>query len=187
MKKIIVIVGKTATGKDTLCKHLKEKYDIPMVVSYADRPMRDYEENGVQHIFISKEEMDELEKQSDLLAYTKFPITNYRYCAVLGKLPGDVMTYILNPDGVEYLEKNANNLDAEFLTICLDAPNSILRERALGRGDKDSAFEQRLTSEFKQFDEFYESGKYDLMIDACKSKEEVFAFADEVIEKFIKE
>lgn len=61
MKKIIVIVGKTATGKDTLCKHLKEKYDIPMVVSYADRPMRDYEENGVQHIFISKEEMDELE------------------------------------------------------------------------------------------------------------------------------
>ena len=44
-----------------------------------------------------------------------------------------------------------------------------------------------LEVKFKKIDELYESGKYDLMIDACKSKEEFYALADEVVEKFIKE
>ena len=36
-KKILFIVGKTSSGKDTVANYLSEKYDIPMVVSYTTR------------------------------------------------------------------------------------------------------------------------------------------------------
>ena len=62
-KKLFIVVGKTSTSKDTVCNYLKEEYGIKQVISYSTRDMRAYEKNGVQHYFVSDQEMDELEKR----------------------------------------------------------------------------------------------------------------------------
>ena len=59
MKKIIVLLGASATGKDTVAKHISEKYNIPMAISYTTRPMRSNETQGVEYYFISDDEMHE--------------------------------------------------------------------------------------------------------------------------------
>ena len=68
-KKIIFVVGKTSSGKDTVAKYIKERYNIPIICSYTTRGMRDYEEDGVQHYFISKERMQEILDNEKVIAY----------------------------------------------------------------------------------------------------------------------
>lgn len=38
---IILLVGKSGTGKSTLAKELKDRYGLKELVSYTDRPMRE--------------------------------------------------------------------------------------------------------------------------------------------------
>ena len=77
-RKLFVVIGKTSTGKDTVCNYMKQRYGIKPVVSYSTREMRSYEKNGVQHYFVSDQEMDELEKHDDLIAWTKYPVLGMR-------------------------------------------------------------------------------------------------------------
>lgn len=57
MGKIVLLMGKSTTGKDTVYKNLLEKHilDLKKVVLYTTRPMRDKEENGVQYYFCDEE------------------------------------------------------------------------------------------------------------------------------------
>ena len=73
--KLICIVGETASGKDSIIKAAVEKmsnYEIRTVCSYADRPKRENETDGIEHYFITTEEFNKLkeERKDDILAYT---------------------------------------------------------------------------------------------------------------------
>ena len=116
-KTIIAVIGKTSSSKDTVAKVLNEKYGIPSVVSMTTRPKREYETNGVEHVFISKEEMSNVLKEKTIIAYTKNNKTGIEYCAALEALPSNICVYIINPDGVKWLkEHNKRNL---FNLICV--------------------------------------------------------------------
>ena len=60
-KTIFCILGETGSGKDSLVNYTLKKYnlDLKPVLSYTDRPIRAGEQNGKEHIFLSKEEMTE--------------------------------------------------------------------------------------------------------------------------------
>lgn len=57
MGKIVLLMGKSTTGKDTVYKNLLERntFGLKKVVLYTTRPMRDKEENGVQYFFCDEE------------------------------------------------------------------------------------------------------------------------------------
>lgn len=57
MGKIVLLMGKSTTGKDTIYKELLERntLDLKKVVIYTTRPMRDNEQNGVQYYFCDEE------------------------------------------------------------------------------------------------------------------------------------
>ena len=80
--KLIVIVGKSRSGKDTLARYLNELHHVEPIISYATRPKRENEKNGREHWFISPENMTEL-KKSPMLAYTYNAKTGHEYCASL--------------------------------------------------------------------------------------------------------
>lgn len=182
--KIIAIIGKTATGKDTVARHLKKVYDIDQIVSYATRPKRETETEGVEHYFISKEEMSNILAQHDkLLAYTKFPKTGYEYCASkIGLDENKTYTYIINPDGVFWLLEHQPN--TELTIICLNCDENIIREHAKNRGDNVEAIEERIQSEREQFDSFFEDNTYKkYMIDAGISIDYTLQRIDEIVAK----
>lgn len=66
---ILAIVGPSGSGKTSLAEYLKDKLNIPVIVSYTTRPMRDNEINGKDHHFVSEDKMPPKEQ---MLAYTKF-------------------------------------------------------------------------------------------------------------------
>src|SRR3712207_5514202 len=62
MAKIFCILGKSASGKDSIYRKLMEAPSLHLrpVVPYTPRPMRDQEEDGVDYHFVDSEEMRQM-------------------------------------------------------------------------------------------------------------------------------
>ena len=59
MGKIFYIMGKSASGKDTIYKELIEKMPkFHSIVPYTTRPMREGEKDGVEYFFTDREELE---------------------------------------------------------------------------------------------------------------------------------
>lgn len=58
MSKIWIVMGKSATGKDTIFKKLKEQTKVLLhtIVPYTTRPIREGEKEGVEYHFVTEEE-----------------------------------------------------------------------------------------------------------------------------------
>lgn len=69
MSRIFIIMGKSATGKDTLFKKLIEKEELHLktVVSYTTRPIRQEEVEGVEYHFVTERELKELQEQKKVM------------------------------------------------------------------------------------------------------------------------
>jgi guanylate kinase len=62
-------MGKSASGKDTIFKHLiqDETLNLKTVVSYTTRPMREGEQDGVEYHFVTEKKLDELKKEGKVI------------------------------------------------------------------------------------------------------------------------
>lgn len=68
MGKIYCIMGKSASGKDTIFKKLlAECPKMKKMVLYTTRPMREGETDGVEYHFVKPEDLDRFEKEGKLV------------------------------------------------------------------------------------------------------------------------
>ena len=69
MGKIIYLMGKSSTGKDTLFKQLLENPPCALqtVVPYTTRPIRNGESQGVEYFFIDEEGYQKLKNDGKLI------------------------------------------------------------------------------------------------------------------------
>ena len=58
MGKIFYVMGKSASGKDTIYKRIREELpELKIVVPYTTRPIREGERNGVEYHFTTEEDL----------------------------------------------------------------------------------------------------------------------------------
>lgn len=68
MGRIYYVMGKSATGKDTVYRALKERFpEFGSVVMYTTRPIREGEENGISYFFTTQEKWQEWKKQGKVI------------------------------------------------------------------------------------------------------------------------
>lgn len=163
MKRLIFIIGKTNSGKDTVADYLYDKYRVNSVCSFTTRPKRDYEIDGVQHYFRSIDEFAKIRKESSIIAYTKFPQTGFEYMATVESMNKPIMSYIIDPNGIDWFLENSTG-DVDFKQIFVNLSESTIRERAINRGDKLEDIETRLSSERLIFDKYRDDKRYDFLI-----------------------
>lgn len=60
---IFIILGKSATGKDSLYNEIIKNTAFGRIVPYTTRPMRKNETDGVEYNFVSDKEYEELKKK----------------------------------------------------------------------------------------------------------------------------
>lgn len=66
--KIFYVMGKSASGKDTIYKRLRQSLpQMGTVVMYTTRPMRDGEENGREYHFTDREFLERVKKGGRLI------------------------------------------------------------------------------------------------------------------------
>lgn len=175
-RRLICIVGETNSGKDTIVKlinkYSKKKQGINIlkpIVSYATRPKRKGEQDGVEHYFITPKKAQELLQSYRTLAYTKIedPTSGkkgYEYFTLLESLD-QKNTYIIDPNGIRNGELNKY---VDTLVIYIHTPSFIRNFRARGRSDYKTKYKDRVLNEKKQFDEFRKNKEYDIRIENFK-------------------
>ncbi len=68
MGKIFYVMGKSASGKDTIYKELRERIpELKTVVLYTTRPIRDGETEGVEYHFTTVERLDDFRREKRLI------------------------------------------------------------------------------------------------------------------------
>lgn len=146
--KILLIVGRTCTGKDTLAHEL-EKAGYVAVKSYTTRPRR-YDGEDT-HIFITAKEAASI---VDKVATTT--INGYEYFATRKQLE-QCGLYIIDPNGLYELIRNCP--DVEFLVVHVTADFNTSLEKAVIRSSNQheaEIFKKRYASENTQFAAFEE-------------------------------
>lgn len=189
MKKIIVLLGASATGKDTVVKHISEKYSIPIAVSYTTRPMRSNETQGVEYYFISDDEMHEKFKNGEVIEHTSYYIqsedVSYTYANVTSEFEkGDYILTILNPHGL-YQFKQSLYKD-NLVSIMLNCDDRIRLVRSLNRDENVNVNEVLDRFRRDELDFIERRPKTDYETDTNKPLEEVFDDIDKIIENILK-
>ena len=89
MNKIYYIIGKSATGKDTIYKKLLSKYPekLKSVVMYTTRPKREGETDGVTYNYVTEEEFKRLKEEGLIIEERAYDTVHgiWRYFTVKDK------------------------------------------------------------------------------------------------------
>lgn len=168
-KIIIAIVGVSGSGKTTLAKHIAEKLGVPQIVSYTTRAMRNGEVDGVEHWFVTPDQMPHTE---DMLAYTQFG--KHHYWATYKQLQtSDRWLYVIDERGlVELKEKSKGKF--RVASVYINRPvEHILQQVDSSRVDRDKTREPIPTSD------------YTFIIENCGGMEDFLEIGELVIKEIL--
>ena len=163
----LLVLGKSASGKDTLVNHLCSRTGLDQLISYTTRPRRTNE--GETHRFVSKEDYQKMLSNNEVAVDTNIA-GNYYWATIQQLYEADV--YIIDYVGYKKL-KELNLPGLRLVSVFINVPDSIREERALNkRGDDRLTFRKRCIDENSQFREMLKNADFDyavLNIDEAKA------------------
>ena len=99
MGKLFVIMGKSATGKDSIYHEIVKRCpQLREIITYTTRPMREGETYGKEYYFVTKEEMYEMRENGKIIECREYDTVLgpwFYFTADDGKLDFDKGDYIL--------------------------------------------------------------------------------------------
>ena len=138
MGRIYYLLGKSATGKDTLYKEiLKRRPKLRTVTMYTTRPIREGETDGVEYFFTGREELERQLASGKVIESTvddgQFNVADDESCLMIGTLESYekmctyfesgkmVPVYIEVPDGIRLLravKREENQKKPNYREVC---------------------------------------------------------------------
>lgn len=146
---MIILLGKTCSGKDTIRKELI-KLGYEPVITYTTRPIRDGEIDGVTYHFISKEEFLQKELEGFFAETTSYNVATgetWYYGSAIEDLTKNKVI-IANPDGVK---KFKQFLDLNPIVFFLSVEEEDILNRLKLRGDNTDEALRRLKADESDF------------------------------------
>ena len=147
---LLILVGKTASGKDTIVKELA-KNGWNKVVTYTTRPIREGEKEGIAYHYISEEEFKEKIDSGFFLEHKKY---NTEYGTwyygspkeeLLSVKSDENKVIILTPDGYRDFIKEA--LGIQYRCIYIYSNSKTIQRRLKRRGDSPLEAKRRLDND----------------------------------------
>lgn len=142
---LLCIMAESASGKDTLANLLCERNGFNAVLSHTTRPRRDNE--GETHVFVAEDTYNQMLQDEQVAAHTV--INGYHYWCTKDQLYNNDI-YVIDPSGIKTL-KELNLPNLRLVTVYINVPEEIRKERALSRGDDINVYRSRTLSERQQF------------------------------------
>lgn len=141
MGKIVCIMGKSSTGKDTIYKKLLEnkKLELKKIVPYTTRPIREGEQDGVEYHFVNESEYEILETSGKIIeerAYNTFHGL-WRYFTVDdANIQTDENSYIVIGTLEAYRAMKSYFGENKLLPVMIELDDGVRLQRALDREKK---------------------------------------------------
>lgn len=152
MFNILVVIGKTTSGKDTIVNELISKHGYKKLITYTTRPMREDEKQNITYHFISDDDFCKKINNSYFAEWksynTEFGKWYYGTAFVDLENADDKTVIILTPEGYKDIIKNLSNKPK---SIYVYANNATIRERLLNRGDNKDEAKRRLEHDNEDF------------------------------------
>ncbi len=176
---MIVLIGKTASGKTTTAKCLCEKYNKHRVITYTSRPPRKGEVDGVDYYFITDNEFNYM-VSNDFFA-EKARYNDWQYGSIKNDYYNDSVV-VLTPSGLRNLRKKI--IDIPIYAVYIDIPRKDRLIASLNRcsgSNKDiEEIKRRDGSDLGQFDGVEE--EVDLIISNPKYLKTPEMICDEIMD-----
>lgn len=131
-KKVFLLVGKSASGKDTLMNMLLSDFkEIKPLVSHTTRPMRTGEEDGKTYHFVDDSTFEKMIDNDEFLETTSYTIESENKIYKYGLSKKEVMDTpyamtIVNPYGLNELSKSEFKDNIVSILITRDDKDRIL-------------------------------------------------------------
>ena len=155
---VILLVGKTNSGKSSLIKRLCERTNLTALQSYTTRPRRSETDND--HIFVDVDTYLRAKENGEIAIDTEIA-GNYYYATIEQLYNADL--YTINPEALDrLLAMNLPNI--RFIVVYISCPDNIREERAIKRGDDKHQFRIRSHSERAEFRKFVIEEKWNYAI-----------------------
>lgn len=141
MGKIFIIMGKSATGKDTIYKRLLEVKELELrtAVMYTTRPIRKSEQNGVEYYFVDEDTLIELQKQNKIIehrAYNTVHGTWHYFTVNDGQINLEEADYLMLGTLESYQQIREYFGNDKVIPIYLEIEDGIRLMRAIKREQK---------------------------------------------------
>ncbi len=141
MSRIIVLMGKSASGKDSVYKKLAASYGdrIRTLVPYTTRPMREGEENGRDYFFIKEEEYEGLKKDKRVIEERCYDTVEgpWRYLTVNdGSFDGDEDILLIGTLEAYLSIREFFGEDKEVIPVYIECDDGDRLIRAVNREKK---------------------------------------------------
>lgn len=138
MAKLFVVMGKSASGKDTIFKELckDEELSLKQIVPYTTRPIREGEKEGIEYHFVDQKRLEELRNENKIIeerAYnTAHGIWNY-FTVDDGQINLTKHNYIVIGTLESYLQIRSYYGEASIVPIYIEVETGERLQRALDR------------------------------------------------------
>ena len=167
---IIVLVGKTASGKTTVANELCKYHGYKSIITYTTRPMRENEIQDVDYHFISDEQFNKMVENNEFTEYKRYNTAHgiWSYGSVITseqELSDDCYVIILTPQGLRDLSKKMSRYIAFYLNVSLE----LQLERLKKRGDEEQQIIKRLQNDAKDFENVFDIVDYNFYTDVLSS------------------
>ena len=188
--KIIVITGKSSSGKNSLQNYLVSNYDFVNLVSHTTRPPRPNEENGKDYYFTTKEQFMDIKNKNQFIETREYEVKDsngnddiwyyglskmeYNICNVFNKV------VIVDMKGFHELAEYIGRDNCFMLYLYCD--DNIRKDRMISRGGMSP---EEIDRRFKADDEDFKFAmvESDLSVNTGdNSAEKIARFIAEVLE-----
>jgi len=165
MNDIIVIVGFSGVGKDSVANFLHKNYGYNFIQSVTSRPMRGYESEGDPYKFVTGVQFEQMDREDKFVEYrayyTEFGVWYY------GVLKSDVLDnekYVVVLDYEGYSDFKKVYPD-RVKSVWLYADDETRKERAIKRGSFDiNEWNRRLADDKARFGDLDLVNKFDVIV-----------------------
>jgi len=138
LNKIVVLAGFSASGKDSIQKHISDNYNYQMVISHTSRPMRPSESEENPYHFITRKQFEDMITQNEFIECRKYNtlINNvpdvWHYGVHKNSINLSNHSYIVVLDILGLIEIKKHFKD-NVISFFIDVDESTRRQRAIGR------------------------------------------------------
>ena len=136
MSKIFYLMGKSASGKDTIYKKVKEQMpELKTIVIYTTRPIREGELNGREYHFVDDDKLKELQEAGKVIELREYNTVHgiWKYfTADDGQFDGDD-NYLAIGTLESYVKLRDYFGQERLVPIYVEVEDGLRLERALAR------------------------------------------------------
>ena len=158
---MIILIGESGSGKDTVQQQLVENFGFRKIVTYTTRPPRAGEVDGVNYNFITEEQYEEMKTNGQFGETAEY--RGWKY-ASSWKDYDDNVVIILTPSGFRKVTKL--NTSTPIMSVYVNVPRRERLIRILNRGDDIEEAYRRSLSDVGMFDGIED--EVDIVIDNTK-------------------